>query len=742
MRSNPIKLQSLKSKLLLAVFTLVLGSGLSISLLVTHRYSVNLLENLVTQGQYLSKTLALEATDKILTNDVVALQKLLSDQTGSNPNVGYLFVVRNGRILAHTFAKGFPMGLIGANNPQSDESGHFLRIASETGEEYLDFAWPVLSGQGGTLRIGISEKPYRNRINRLWLQITAITIGILIAALAVSYLFIRRFTGPLTALAEAAERIDSGNLNIDIKSTGQDEIGRLTISFNHMIDRLRNYTQILEKRAAEIDRAHGQTRRSFEIIQKIGTQSTLQDVCSYLIEKLRKIVTCSDLVLLIMSRNQESVFAFAGDRLTVLPRASFDDAWKFLERVKDISFIDKNNLEVSIISETFPTAHRLAAFPVDFESQTLGTLVVGCPKVCRCNAEDLEVMDLILQESAGAINRAARHEEDLGRIKSLLETQSEFNGIVGKDTQMQIIFKLIQDIAPTDATVLIQGESGTGKELVAKAIHSQSLRKDAPFIVINCSAYPSTLLEGEIFGHEKGAFTGAIRQKPGRFEQAHGGTIFLDEIGEISPTAQIKLLRVLQTKKFERLGGEKTLVVDLRIISATNKDLLQEVKEGRFREDLYYRLNVIPIQLPPLRDRGNDIPLQARFFLARFAAEQEKDVREFTSEAMRRLLDYRWPGNVRELKNSIEHAVVLAKGHRIEVTDLPTALCSTEAVNRIHPSRTIPGTEANLLREVLEECGWNKKESARRLGISRSTLYSKLKKYRISPPTIPSPTIH
>ena len=418
------------------------------------------------------------------------------------------------------------MELIGANTPQSDESGNFLRIASDTGEQYLDFAWPVLSGQGGTLRIGISEKPYRIRINRLWLQITAITIGILIVALVVSYLFIRRFTGPLTALAEAAEGIGTGNLDIDIKSTGQDEIGRLTTSFNHMIVRLRNHTQTLEKKAAELDRAHGQTRRSFEIIQKIGTQSTLQDVCSYLVEKLKKIVTCSDLVLLIISRNQESVFAFAGDRLTVLPGASFDDAWKLLERVEDISFIDKNNLKVSIISEAFPAAHRLAAFPVNFENQLLGTLLVGCPKVCRCNAKDLEVMDLILQESAGAINRAARQEEDLERIKSQLETQSEFNGIVGKDTQMQIIFKLIQDIAPTDATVLIQGESGTGKELVARAVHHQSLRKDAPFIVINCSAYPTTLLESEIFGHERGAFTGALRQKNGRFEQADGGTVF------------------------------------------------------------------------------------------------------------------------------------------------------------------------------------------------------------------------
>ncbi len=734
-----MKLQSLKSKLLLAVFTLVLGSGSLISLLVTHRYSVTLSENLVTQGQYLSKTLAHEATDKILTDDVVALQKLLSDHSVNNPDVAYVFVVRYGRILAHTFPQGFPMGLIGAHTPQSDESGKFLRITSDTGEEYLDFAWPVSAAQGGgILRLGISDKPYRNRINRLWLQISAITLGILIAALTVSYLFIRRFTGPLTALAEAAERIASGNLDIDLKSTGRDEIGRLTTSFNRMIDRLRNHTQTLEKRAAELDRAQGQTRRSFEIIQKIGSKSTLQDVCFYLIEKLRKIVTCSDLVFMIMSRNRESVFVFAGDRLTVLPAGSFEGEWRSLETLEDISFIDKNDLNVSIVSEAFPAAHRLAAFPVDFENQMLGALLVGCPKVCRCNSEDLEVMNLILQESAGAINRAVRHEEDLGHIKSQLETQSEFNGIVGKDPQMQTIFKLIQDIAPTDATVLIQGESGTGKELVARAVHNQSLRKDAPFIIINCSAYPTTLVESEIFGHERGAFTGALRQKSGRFEQADGGTVFLDEIGEIQLSAQIKLLRVIQTQKFERLGGENTLGVNVRIIAATNKDLLEEVKRGSFREDLFYRLNVIPIQMPPLRNRRNDIPMLARHFLRHFAVEQGKEVQDFSSEAMRMLLDYSWQGNVRELENSIEHALVLAKGDRIEATDLPSVLqtASKSPVAMTGSSRTILDSEKKLLQETLEECGWNKKLAAQHLGISRSTLYSKLKKYRISTPTI------
>ena len=254
--------------------------------------------------------------------------------------------------------------------------------------------------------------------------------------------------------------------------------------------------------------------------------------------------------------------------------------------------------------------------------------------------------------------------------------------------------------------------------------------------MINCSAYPATLLESELFGHEKGAFTGAMRQKAGRFEQADGGTVFLDEIGEISSTAQIKLLRTLQSQKFERLGGEQTLSVDVRVLAATNKNLLQEVKAGNFREDLFYRLNVIPINLPPLRNRHNDIPLLARYFLRQFAAEQEKHVGRFSSEAMRRLLDHSWPGNVRELENSIEHAAVLAKGADVEVSDLPAVLQQAQPNSESGSQGTIAENERRILMQTLEECDWNKKKAALQLGISRSSLYEKIKKYQIAKPTL------
>jgi len=245
-----------------------------------------------------------------------------------------------------------------------------------------------------------------------------------------------------------------------------------------------------------------------------------------------------------------------------------------------------------------------------------------------------------------------------------------------------------------------------------------------------------------LFGHEKGAFTGAVAKKAGRFELADGGTVLLDEIGEISASAQIKLLRVLQTQKFERVGGEKTLEVDVRILAATNKNLLQHVKNGAFREDLYYRLNVILFNLPPLRKRRNDIPLLAKYFLERFTIEQEKTVHDFDQEAMRFLLDYNWPGNVRELENSVEHAVVLAKEVVVLRTDLPSAILdanngpvSSLTVSR---QRSIVENEENLIRKVLEDCEWNKTAAAVQLGISRSTLYEKLKKYRIEK----TPTLH
>ena len=297
--------------------------------------------------------------------------------------------------------------------------------------------------------------------------------------------------------------------------------------------------------------------------------------------------------------------------------------------------------------------------------------------------------------------------------------------------------KLIEDVAPTDATILIQGESGTGKEMVAKAVHALSHRSDKPFVVINCSAYPATLLESELFGHEKGAFTGALNRKTGRFEQASGGTVFLDEIGEISPSAQTMLLRVLQSQKIERIGGEHSIRVDTRVLAATNRNLLDEVKKGTFREDLFYRLNVIPINLPSLCHRKNDIPLLVSFFLKKFSKEQGKSIDGIDSEAMRVLMNYNWPGNIRELENCIEYAVTLSKFNQVFISDLPDHLSdSLKNQTNIAP-KVLTANEESTIRKIFEDCRWNKTVAAASLGISRSTLYEKLRKYNIISPGRP-----
>jgi DNA-binding NtrC family response regulator len=312
-------------------------------------------------------------------------------------------------------------------------------------------------------------------------------------------------------------------------------------------------------------------------------------------------------------------------------------------------------------------------------------------------------------------------------LTQALEKRYSFGNILGKNTRMQEIFELISDIADTDSTALIQGESGTGKELIARAIHFNSHRKNKPFVIANCSAYSQNLLESELFGHEKGSFTGAIRRKIGRFEMANGGTIFLDEIGEVSPPTQILLLRVLQDHRFERVGGEETLEVDVRVIAATNKNLTEEMKKGTFREDLYYRLNVIPIFVPPLRERKDDIPHLVSHFLLKFSHERGKEVNGFSPEVMEILLAHSWPGNVRELENVIEHATIIAKQDKILMKDLPQPL-----LQRPLPAQeftTLQDYEKNLIFKTLQETNWNKHKTSKKLNINRSTLYGKMRRY-------------
>ena len=728
--------QSLKNKLLMAVSITVIGSGLLISLVVTQRYSSSLFSSLSAQAENLAQAVAFDATDKILTNDLVALQKMLDYHMASHPYSEYIFIIRDNQVLAHTFPHGIPVDLLGANDAILDKHGHQREIVSTEGDRYLDIAWPVFSGKAGILRLGISEKPYRKQVNHLWLQMSGLTLVILLLAIGGSLLFIKRITRPLAALAKATEKIDEGNFEVNVVAANSDEVGKLTCSFNRMVDRIKDYTNRLEEKTRALDRSEQQTRTSFVIAQEIGALINLKEVCTFLIKKLQNIVTCNDMCMLVLSTDGEHIFLLTEKDSNALDIAATQKALSLISGLDKMKLLKIDPSNTVFLPNEFKGAQNLVVFPLRNENQLQGAMLIACPGNCNCVTKELDIIDLILNQTAGAIRRSVVHEEEIRELRTRIEHTAEFSGIIGKDSQMQNIYRLIEDIAPTDATVLIQGESGTGKELVARAIHRQGSRTHKPFIVINCSAYPHTLLESELFGHEKGAFTGAIRQKSGRFEQADGGTVFLDEIGEIAPSAQIKLLRVLQSQKFERVGGEKTLTVDVRILAATNKELLQEVQKGTFREDLFYRLNVIPIHLPPLRTRHNDSPLLARHFLRRFGVEQNKDIQDFSSEAMRLLLDYPWPGNVRELENSIEHTAVLAKHSKVEISDLPSAI--REAAPSV--SSETPGTifenEKKLLQEVLEECDWNKKRAALQLGISRSTLYEKLKKYQISKPTI------
>jgi len=309
--------------------------------------------------------------------------------------------------------------------------------------------------------------------------------------------------------------------------------------------------------------------------------------------------------------------------------------------------------------------------------------------------------------------------------------------LIGRSHKMQEIYDLIMSVAKTDSTVLIHGESGTGKELIAQAVHACSHRHNKPFIVMNCAAYSEHLLESELFGHERGAFTGAHRRKLGRFELAKGGTIFLDEIGEIPPHSQLLLLRVLQNKTFERVGGEKTLETDVRIVAATNKNLEKEMKAGRFREDLYYRLNVIPIEVPPLRERKEDIPHLVDHFRKKYAARTGKQVVNCAQSALELLMRYDWYGNVRELENTIERAVVMASGPVITPADLSAKLRQGQEVAEEKPSPKVNSTslydhERQLILQALHSTRWNKYQTAKLLGINRSTLYSKIQKYGIA----------
>jgi PAS domain S-box-containing protein len=372
------------------------------------------------------------------------------------------------------------------------------------------------------------------------------------------------------------------------------------------------------------------------------------------------------------------------------------------------------------------------AVPIELDDLCFGLFMLGSPSVDTHLEADLIFVEALIRQISGVIRYQISKEVREEAFRKQLTGPDKFMGIVGRSRQMQQLYRMIQAVADSASTVLITGESGTGKELVAHAMHRAGKYRDTPFISAHCSSFVPTLVHSEIFGHEKGAFTGATTRKLGRLERAQGGILFLDEVADLPLETQVLLLRFLQDKSFERVGGERPVEVNVRVIAATNKDIEKEMEAGRLREDFYYRLNVIPIKLPPLRERMTDVPLLADHFLRTYCLIEGKEIKGFDTEAMKVVMDYDWPGNVRELQNTVARCVVLATGKYIGVDVLPARMRTTA---RRPKEFSLERNERNLILNVMQECNWNKHKAARLLAISRGTLYSKLKRYDIHPST-------
>jgi len=347
----------------------------------------------------------------------------------------------------------------------------------------------------------------------------------------------------------------------------------------------------------------------------------------------------------------------------------------------------------------------------------------------------LAILQIFANLAAAGVHNAAQHQEIVRENRGLRESLRTHGEIIGNSAALRQVTDMVNRVAASNATVLLLGETGTGKELTGRQVHLSSPRCDRPFIAINCAALPETLLESELFGYEKGAFTGAHATKMGRFEMADGGTLFLDEIGDISMSTQVKLLRVLQEKEYVRVGGTKTISTDVRIVAATNRDLDKAMKDGAFREDLYYRLNVFPIHLPPLRNRREDIPLLVEHFVNRGATELGCPKPEVSDEAVALLAGYHWPGNLRELQNVVERAVLLADGETIRRSHLPREVTGGEPVASVGESESsLRGYEKAMIVKALQDADWNQTRAAQALGISRDNLRYRVKKYHIVKP--------
>ena len=428
--------------------------------------------------------------------------------------------------------------------------------------------------------------------------------------------------------------------------------------------------------------------------------------------------------------------AFEDEGYTVVTAADGKEAWEKLQKnaidlvITDLRMPEMDGYELlKRISAAYPTLPVIVLTGHGTIETAVETMRDGAVDFFT-KPVDIDKLLLVVKKTIAASSLAEQNRKLAEEIEKLRKQQG-YGKIIGKSGKIAALMQTVSQVAPTRATVLITGESGTGKELVADAIQSLSTRSDKPFIKVHCASLSQSLLEDELFGHEKGAFTGAVAQKKGRFELADTGTLFLDEIGEIDAATQVKLLRVLQERQFERVGGEKTLTVDVRVICATNRDLKKEVELGNFREDLYYRLNVVHVEVPPLRERKEDIELLSASFLSTFNREDGRKIEGFTPAARKAMFSYSWPGNVRELRNTVEAAVVLSRSNVIDIDDLPPQLRETNGESSISFSLpvTMEEAEKGLILETISFCKGNKTKAADLLGIGRKTLHRKLAQY-------------
>jgi len=518
--------------------------------------------------------------------------------------------------------------------------------------------------------------------------------------------------------------------------------GRLAVLGNIVdMTQRKRAEQALREREVELRRRHHELEAVNSILVRVTEQYDLNGMGRVLQDTMEEFYPEIHTLLFLLAPNREGFYSPLGGRskLTCYDRARESikdprlehDLLTLLTAAKVRPSHSENKADCPAIIQRLGQKYKSwMAVPIEVEGVCYGLFLVGSPSRNIPVEEDLIFMESLIRQISGVIKNQISKELREEALRRQLTGPDKFMGIVGQSRPMQEIYRLIEAVSDSESTILITGESGTGKELLARAIHQAGKYRGTSFLAAHCSSFVPTLVHSELFGHEKGAFTGASKRKLGRLERAQGGILFLDEVADLPLETQVLLLRFLQDKSFERVGGEHPVQANVRIIAATNRQIEKEVEAGRLREDFYYRLNVVRVHVPPLRERIIDVPLLANHFLRTYCLIEGKEIAAFDIEAMQLIMHYHWPGNVRELQNTISRCVVLSSGPLIGAEDLPETI---QTLHRPPMKHSLARNERNLILHVMQQCNWNKHEAARLLGISRTTLYSKLKKHEIRP---------